>query len=1738
MDTPSGLWDLVAEGRQTVGPVPPGRWDSARLATVHDPDMVSRAGRGCFLDGDVWAWDPAALSVAPAEQDAIDPQFRLVTEVAWEAVEHAGIPIDRLRGSRTGVYIGTYAPDNLFRQARPIEDAPDSLYLFGNFTAGAAGRTAFALDLRGPVMVVSTHCSSGLVAVDTACTALATDGCDTALAGGVMLMLSPLTQYLEAPWLLSQRGGCFAFDERADGYVRGEGAGMLLLKRLADARRDGDRVLAVIRGSAVNNDGQSSRLTAPSTVTQQELFRTALARGGVDPAGVGLVEAHGPGTAVGDPVEYTSINAVYGRGRGRCALGSVKTNIGHCEPVSGVAGTIKAVQALRHGVIPPNLNFRTWNPAIPLDADSRLFVPTELTPWPVEDGPRQAAVCSYGVTGTNAHLVLEQAPSGRAKPQAPNRHAKPSVLGEDRAEAKPSSRQSPAARQTRLFPLSAASTAALRQSAARLAERLTEPDTPDLADMAHTLSVRRQHAPFRLGAVASTARELADRLHGFADQGEADGLVHGTPVLSEQHPGPVFVFTGQGSQWPGMCRTLLADEPVFADVIDDLEPLIAAESGFSLRAVLTEPGQATGVGRIQPVLFAVQVALAALWRSWGVRPAAVIGHSMGEVAAAVVAGALSPADGVAVICRRSALLAEVTGGAMASVLLPAADVEADLAEAGADRVSVAVMTSDAATVISGDPAQLAGLLETWHGREVAAALVEVDVASHSPYMDPILDRLRAALADLRPREPEIAFYSTVTGDPQEERLLDAGYWADNLRQIVRFATATATALDNGHRLFIECSPHPLALRAVAEIARTRQVDDAVTVASLRRDTDSFLEHLAAVHCAGFPVDWTSRYGEGELAELPATAWNRVRHGGDDEPYRLIAPHLIGAEQHPLLGGHVQDPDRPERHWWQTPVSPHRLPWLGDHRVAGVPVMAGTGIAEMMLSAGRQALGCDRIALSDLTLRSPLVLDPEPTVSTRVTVAEDATAEVEILSATDHGPQVHARATLRRLEDPPPPATPDQVTDDWTEALPSDLYRHFRDRHDIRHGRAFAGLERIRIDPSDDTAVSTLRLDDSARASAWMMTLHPALTDELVQTVVSVWLDHYATSPGPVVVAGFEEIRVHGPTAHARQARVLLHEADDLTSLSSGVLATADGTVVAEIRGLRLSNVTPPEQRYADRLSHIAWVPTETDREPVTPTGPWLVLTDNDDTWPRRLSDALAGRTTKLPTSEEDWDALLDSRPAGVVMAIGGTPKGDPPLAAKTAVARLSGLIRRLSALPRPPRLWVTVQTEAPARVAVQAEGPAPATAGPRGVMRVAAYETPQLTPSFLDFTPDTALTDVAQDLLAPHPVCEISWRDGVRHLARLRPGPPDQPPVPGAEVRAGAAYLVTGGLTGLGLATAQWLAAEGAAHLILVGRSEPTPETAAVLSALRGSKTEVTVVRGDIADPAVAARAVAAADQHPLRGVIHSAGVVEDATLAGADTELLDRVWRGKAEGAWALHRATAGLELDFFVLYSSLASLVGSPGQAMYAAANTFLDDLADWRAGQGLPATAVHWGAWSQTGRGRHLADRGFVMISPADGTEALGRILRAGHTRLAYSPIDVQKYTDGYPALAASELLAEVRGDTPADDDSPVLQEVLAARTQTRRRTLIEQHIIDVVRDILGDTSQHIGPGTSLVILGLDSLGAVQLQVRLQNALKTPIEPGVIWVRPTPAGLTEWIMNRMGLLTTEDSTQEVTT
>jgi len=832
VDSPDTLWNLLESSGNAVGEVPPERWAAGE---VYDPQpgvlgrTVSRWGG--FLDS-IGGFDTAAFGITEYEAEAMDPQHRMLTQVSWEALEHAGIAPGSLKGSQTGVFFGLAHHDYLLRT---FDDSlVDNPYVMtGNAHSVGAGRVSYLLGLHGPSMAVDTACSSGLLSVHLGCQSLRSGETDHALAGAAMLQLGPEVGVLFSQWsMLSPNGRCAAFDAAADGFVRSEGCAVVALQRLDDAVRDGNRVLAVIRGSAANSDGRSDNIVVPSATAQEAVQRSALRAAAVDPSAVELVEAHGPGTPTGDPVEFRAVAAVYGAGDKPCALGSVKTNIGHTESVSGVAGLIKAVMSLRHRKIPGNLHFTEWNPDISPDG-TRLYVPTELREWSASGSPRLAAVSSYGFSGTNVHVVLEEAPD--------------TVVTE--AVGVPDNKALP-------ILLSASTPQALAETADRVAGWLArEGVSAPLADIGHTLARSREHRTERLVALASSHGELIAQLRAAAASQPAPSVVCGT--VGGHSGAPVWVFSGQGSQWAGMGRELLATEPAFAATIDELEPLIAREAGFSVRAELVADETVTGIEKIQPTIFAVQVALAAAWRSRGVEPAAVIGHSLGEAAAAVVAGALTLDDGVKVICRRSQLVTRIAGGgAMATIELPHREVAAELAAAGIDDVTVAVIVSPGSTVVAGNPARVDELVAGWEARDLHARKIAVDYASHSPHVDSILDDVAEQLEGLAPTAATIPVYSTVLEDPKKPASFDAGYWVNNLRRPVRFADAVTAAVLDGHRIFVELSPHPLLTYAIAETAKSIG-RDATAMGTLRRDGDQslgLLPQLSDLHCSGVPVD--------------------------------------------------------------------------------------------------------------------------------------------------------------------------------------------------------------------------------------------------------------------------------------------------------------------------------------------------------------------------------------------------------------------------------------------------------------------------------------------------------------------------------------------------------------------------------------------------------------------------------------------------------------------------------------------------------------------------------------------------------------------------------------------------------------------------------------------------------------------------------------------------------------------
>jgi acyl transferase domain-containing protein len=852
------FWDLLLAGRDVVGEIPRWRFDARRWYSPEPghPHTI-RSLSGGFLDH-VDGFDADFFDITPSEAAQIDPQQRVLMEVTWQAIEDAGQTAEGLAGSNTGVYLTTFSTA-YWELLQAAGHTGLHAAMGGDIGGILAGRISHHLDLRGPSMSVSATCATPLIAVHLAVRALRSGEIDLAIVGSASLLLSPAVYVvLSEAEMLSPTGRSRFADVNADGYVRSEGAGVVILKRRADAVRDGDRAYATIVGTATGSNGRTGgSLMTPGRVAQAATLRAAYADADIPPAMVDYVEAHGPGTPVGDPVELQALSDVLGEGRPAerpCLVGSAKTNIGHLEGAAAFAGLIKAALVLWHRTVPATLHVTA--PVPPLtepDAPLRLALRTHALPR--GERPPVAGVSAFGLSGAIAHVVLAGPPEARPK-------------------------EDPRRRPGYLLPLSARHTEALRTAAGRYAELLSGPDAPDLGNVCHTAGARRTHFVRRVAVVGADRAELVAGLTAIAGGRRTEHVIGDGREMAGR-PRIVFVYPGQGSQWPGMARELLATNRAFADRLAECDRAVRGEVGWSPIEHIVNGDELTATDRVQPVLWAIQVALAEVWRHWGVEPDLVIGHSMGEVAAAVTAGVLTVADGAAVICRRSALLAaRRQPGAMWSVQL--GELAARQKHAG--EVSVGVINSRHATVLSGEPSALAEIVGTLRDDGVSCHQVRVDYASHAPQVEPSRPLLLDALAGLRPRAGLVPMHSTVLDRVVDGTGLDAAYWADNLILPVRFEAAVlATLADRRPTLFVEISPHPI-LHAALEDGIEDAGADATLVASLRRgepELAAMLTGLAAVYAAGGQVSFDRVHPGGRFVDVPTYPWQHRRFWVDE-----------------------------------------------------------------------------------------------------------------------------------------------------------------------------------------------------------------------------------------------------------------------------------------------------------------------------------------------------------------------------------------------------------------------------------------------------------------------------------------------------------------------------------------------------------------------------------------------------------------------------------------------------------------------------------------------------------------------------------------------------------------------------------------------------------------------------------------------------------------------------------------
>ncbi|MEU0584609.1 SDR family NAD(P)-dependent oxidoreductase [Streptomyces sp. NPDC006132] len=1806
VESPEDLWELVARGRDAISEFPADRgWD---LDALYDPDPdrigTSYTRHGGFLHRAA-EFDAGLFGISPREALATDPQQRLLLETSWEVWERAGIDPASVRESDTGVFVGVMYGDYATRLTRPQE--LEAHLGLGSTGSVASGRLSYVYGLRGPAITVDTACSSSLVALHWAARALRSGECSLALAGGVTVMATPKSFLAFSRQRgLSPDGRCKSFSAAADGTAWGEGAGLVLLERLSDARRNGHPVLAVLRGSAVNSDGASNGLTAPHGPAQRRLIRQALADAGLRPGDVDAVEAHGTGTTLGDPIEAQAVLATYGQDREEPLwLGSVKSNLGHTQAAAGVAGVIKMVQAMRHGELPRTLHAESPTPHVDWSS-GRVELLTAPRPWPASTRPRRAGVSAFGIGGTNAHVILEEAPGAAVSPglwdAAPGTagsagpgHAVPGTAGSTRpgdaapgtagstkpgdaapetagstrpgdaapgtagstrpGDAAPGTAGSPEPASDRPAPwlLSAADETALRAQAGRLASAVAR--RPDLltADIGYSLALSRGALAHRALVPSGDRGRMLEALRALAAGRNAPGVVHG---VADPEIRTAFLFTGQGSQRPRMGAELRAAFPVFAAAFDEacrhLDDRLPRPLGVVLSA---EPGspEAALVDRTdfaQAGLFAFEVALFRLLESWGVRADRLVGHSVGELAAAHVAGVLDLPDAATLVAARGRLMQALPeGGAMVALDATEEEVlsrldeshmdesspaESSLAEFGS-RVAIASVNGPRSVVISGAETAVRAVAAGFEAEGRRAVPLRVSHAFHSPLVEPMLDAFRRVAEEVDFRPPRIPVVSTVTGRPaQAADLCSPEYWTRHARLPVRFADAVHRLAADGVSAFLELGPGPVLTAAVADCLPGAATNGSLLAVATRGgayEPETLLSAVARLHVAGAAVDRKAVYARpgARRVDLPTYAFQRQRYWLD-EP--LPAPDAPDAQ--PLLGPAFPVPDT-GRTVLTGLLSRAAHPWLADHVVAGRVIVPATVFVELAVRAGDE-VGCD--AVDDLVVLSPLALPGATGVRIQVVVGapdDSGRRPLDIYARPEESAEEvpwtrHVSGQLgrgRAAEDEPVPWPPEGA-----EAVdPSGAYAALAGAG-LAYGPAFQGAGAVWR--RGDDVFAEVRLPAPHAAKAGRFGLHPALFDAASHAPL---LAAPADASAIRVPFAWSGVRLYASGATEVRVRVTRTGADTV----SLTLTDPAGRLVARVDSLTTREL-PAEQGEQGEQTEQAGLAKDVVRGSLLRpewTGIEFSARGVDDrAWAVRGPDEL-GLAALLPGAGEPEFVA--------VTAVARTTAPDPPAAVHELTGRVLAALQDLQDDPGAAGSRLVVVTR-------DATAPVPDLAGAAawGLVRTAQSELPGRVvlvdvdgrPESLRLLPAAVATGEPQ----------LRVRDGrvtVPALAAVH-----EVADAGAAFGADGTVLITGGTGALGAELARHLVtAHGVRHLLLTARRGPrAPEAEELRAELAESGARVGIVACDVADRAALAEVVRRAEP-PLTAVVHAAGVLDDGVLDSLTPGRMAAVLRPKADAAWHLHELTRDSGLSAFVVFSSVSGLLGRAGQGNYAAANSFLDALALRRTAEGLPALSLAWGPWEHTGgmaagqspqrpRSRDV----LVPLSTRQGLALFDAAVRTSEPVLVPVLLDrAALRSPGGPLppplrgivrrnrpAAATTATATATGSPGGAGRTPepgAWRARLDRLPVSDRRAALTELLRADVADVLGYTDADALPaGRSLAELGFDSLTAVQLRNRLSTALGLRLPVGVVFDHRTAEDLARHLL---GLLPTEPTT-----
>ena len=1734
-NSPEALWQSILDKKDASGEMPPFRWEPYYRRDPRNAKELKRmTSRGYFVDN-IQDFDCSFFGISPKEAALMDPQQRVSLEVTWEALEDAGIPPQSLAGSNTSVFMGVNSDDY---GKLVLEDLPGIEAWMGIGTAycGIPNRISYVLDLKGPSTAVDAACASSLVAIHHGRQSLLARESDCAIVGGVNVLCGPgLTKVLDIAGAVSVEGKCRSFDESANGYGRGEGAGVIILKRMKDALKDEDRILAALKGTSVGQDGRTNGIMAPNGTAQEMVARTALRAANVDPQSVQYVEAHATSTSVGDPVEVQAISNVYGKSRDPtkpCYVGSIKPNIGHLEAGAGVMGFIKSVLAVRYGQIPPQANLNELNRKIDWET-SGIHVSKNVKQWPDTEGERRAAICSYGYGGTVSHAIIEEAPWG---PRFLNVCSEP---------------------KSTILLLTVAQEKRMSDISGLLRQRLESTrDRDSLESIAATLATRRGHHDYRAALVASDMASACQSLETLAKGSSNASVILGRSLGAKSSKGAVWVFSGHGAQWPNMGQELLKHDRAFYTAVANLEEIVHQEAGFSPLAAL-QMGDFSSSDQVQVLTYVMQIGIAASLLSKGASPKALIGHSVGEIAAAVVSSAITDIEGAIIVSRRAQLYRRMMGkGAMILVQIAPEEIIKELGSR--DDVAVAIHSSPSSCVVSGAVDSICLLREQWKVRGIKVMNVKTDIAFHCPLLNCLAQPLLEELADeIRPRPPVTRLYSTAFEDPRATIMRDSAYWVANMMNSVRLTNAVKAATEDGYSVFLEVSSHPIVAQSIEETLMDMETENAIVLSTLRRDQptcQALIASLGSLWVRGIDIRW-KRFFEGVIwaDDVPKTTWKHQRFWREVGTGYGKGAQCHDPDKHTLLGARTQFSGSGGV-VFNTILDDTTKPFPGSHPLHGTEIVPAAVLFNTFVQASKYA------ALSNVLLRVP--------------VAVSAPRELQIIMESKR-----IRLVSRLIQDGESNGTGDE--DSWLTHTTAEV----RDKNTLEMNDINVGEVATRIDNELKPTFVTDYLASvgvPAMGFPWVVDEHFGTKQEMLAKVnVSPLTDNGSPLPwdgsswAPILDAAtsigstvfFDPPRLRMPSAvdsfeilpgasPPRQGYIHVVASSREAHLAADITVHEEsGKALAAFRQMQFAEIegSPGASASVESLVHqLAWIPATLVEKPRS-FDHIIIIAAYRDHLCQKYEEQLAQMNIKRtildsPTRlTENRDLLGTISSSAVIVYIPGQVEDVSKIASasKSYSRDLLAITRFVMSSAPQTRIFAVTQN------AIAAQTPTSLAHSPLlGLGRIIAAEQPDLWGGIIDTeNPDFPLQAMKYVLNAD----VIKIEDTVSKVCRLRSMPHDKLLPMHADKRImpkpGGTYVITGGLGVLGLEVLDFLVERGARRIVLVSRKGLPPRSewaidrqhnmAAVdrILTLEELGVHIKVIALDISTHGAASRLLKSISDlglPPIRGIVHAAGVLENQLVTEVTEDAFNRVLDPKIAGALAMHEAFPAGTLDFSIWFSSCGQLFGFPGQASYASGNAFLDSLANHRRAKGEQAVAFQWTSW-----------RGLGMAASTDFIEA--ELESKGITSVtredAFRAWDhVSKYDMSHAVILRSRVF-----DTDEPLPMQILQDIAPRRHHQHdanasgagqgsaieslppagvaRNSYLQSQISECVAAVLQLPSREdVDAKIALPELGMDSVMTVAFRRQLQQRLKVKVPPTLVWGHPTVSHLVKWFAEKL--------------